>query len=120
MGSLKDTIAELAKHALAKKGALQNRDFADALADPHVELWAGDMQGSFFYLLGDDSRACLPVIESDFDQHQITFPVIEKSSWSGNDGHIYMVVPLDAGIPLDYLKSLIDDAYQIVWNKLDA
>src|SRR5262249_16341620 len=35
------------------------------------------------------------------------------------DGHVQMEVPLDAGLPVEFLKSLIDDAYAIAWNKLD-
>src|SRR5262249_46517697 len=40
--------------------------------------------------------------------------------WMERDGHVQMAVPLDAGLPVEFLKSLIDEAYAIVWNKLDA
>jgi uncharacterized protein YwqG len=30
-----------------------------------------------------------------------------------------MEVPLEAGLPVEFLKSLIDEAYLLVWNKLD-
>jgi uncharacterized protein YwqG len=36
------------------------------------------------------------------------------------DGHVYMDVPLEAGVPVADLKALIDEAYALVWNKLDA
>ncbi len=36
------------------------------------------------------------------------------------DGHLQMEVPLDAGLSFDLLKQLIDEAHDIVWNKLDS
>ena len=31
-----------------------------------------------------------------------------------------MLVPIDGGLPIDLLKSFIDEAYALIWNKLDA
>src|SRR5438270_8829925 len=46
--------------------------------------------------------------------------MIRQAFWMERDGHVQMEVPLDAGIPVAFLKSLIDEAYALVWKKLDA
>jgi uncharacterized protein YwqG len=46
--------------------------------------------------------------------------MIRESDWGERDGHIYMEIPLDVGLPVEFLKALIDEAYALVWNKLDA
>jgi len=120
MPTVKQMIRELAKHAIAKKGARQSPSHCnfDVLEYPSVEL-AGALWPMFFEE-GDGPFARMPVFAAQLREHQQRFPVIRESSWAERDGHIYMEVPLDAGLPVDYLKSLIDEAYALVWNKLDA
>src|SRR5207249_1814328 len=63
--------------------------------------------------------AHLPTSRDALARHREKYAVIRESTWVERDGHIYMEVPLDAELPLAFLKSLIDEAYALVWNKLD-
>jgi hypothetical protein len=108
---------------MAKKSAQQNASWChfDVLEYPHVALSEGSWT-EFFEVdqNGDEHFARLPVREDALKRHRGKYPVIRKSSWLERDGHICMEVPLDAGLPVELLKSLIDEAYAIVWTKLDA
>src|SRR5579859_6821471 len=120
MPSVKQNLRELAKHAIAKKGAQQSSTHCnfDVLELPCVQL-PGTTWGTFFEE-GDDPFARMPVLADRLKEHQKRYPVIRESGWGERDGHIYMDVPLDGEPPLDFIKSLIDEAYAIVWNKLNA
>jgi uncharacterized protein YwqG/predicted DNA-binding protein (MmcQ/YjbR family) len=123
MASVKQLIRELATYALAKPGAQQDVSWClfDPLEDPHIEL-PGASWGEFFIV--DDSGggpfARLPVRADALKRHRQQYPVIRESHWLERDGHVCMDVPLEAGVPAAYLQALIDEAYALVWNKLDA
>ncbi len=122
MPDLKPLIRDLAQHAIGKKGALQDSPWSefDVLEYPHVEL-AGTSWGGFFDVEeAEGTFAHLPVLRDALQRHRAQYPVIRESRALERDGHIYIDVPLDAGLPVEFLKALIDDAYTIVWNKLDA
>ncbi len=77
--------------------------------------------GDFFDVHGDDDGeyAHLPVMRSRLNELRKQFPGIKNSKYQERDGHVYMLVPLDGSISIPVLKTLIDDAYEIVWQKLD-
>jgi len=116
---VKPILRELAKYAIAKKGAQQCATHVnfDVLELPCVEVM-GASWGTFFEE-ASHRHVRLPVLANRLKTHQEKQPLIKLSEWVARDGHIYMEVPLDAGLPLDYLQSLIDEAHQVVWNKLD-
>jgi uncharacterized protein YwqG len=123
VANVKQLIRTLAKHALAKKGARQDSSWCnyDPLEAPHIEV-PGVTWGEFFEE-DDDGRgpfARIPVYADRLKEYRKRYPVIRESAWLERDGHVQMQVPLDAGIPLAFLKSLIDEAYALVLNKLDA
>lgn len=120
MSDVKKVIRTLAKYAIAKQGAKQCHYFSDAwtLKYPNIALRHARW-GEFFDVSDGESVARIPVLKEAFHRHQTNYPAITESRWVERDGHVYMDVPLDAGLPLRFLKSVIDDAYQIVWNKLD-
>ncbi|HEY7153361.1 MAG TPA: DUF1963 domain-containing protein [Gemmataceae bacterium] len=124
MPKIESLIRELAKHALSKKGAQQDSSWGlhDVWREPHVELSHNPEWGCFFEVdqEEDEHFARLPVLAEALKRHREKHPVIRESSWIERDDHIYMEVPLDAGLPVAFLKSLIDDAYALVWNKLDT
>src|SRR5205814_4864410 len=62
----------------------------------------------------------LPVLSDSLDRHRGRYPVIRQADWLERDGHVMLEVPVDAELPIDFLKSLVDDAHAIVWRKLDA
>jgi uncharacterized protein YwqG len=122
----KALIRELAEHAIAKSGAQQDACMSqfDVLEDPQVCL-PGITWGTFFEVyedLEDEGHffAQLPVFRDALARHRQKYPSIRESRWEERDGHICMEIPLDGEVPADALKSFIDDAYTIVWNKLDA
>src|SRR5262249_17355381 len=89
----------------------------DVLEYPSVEL-PGALWGVFFEE-ADGPFVRIPVLADRLKEHRKQYPVIRESGWAERDGHLYMEVPLGAGVPVDFIKSLIDEAYAIVWNKLD-
>ncbi len=125
MPSLNQLIRELARHAMAKKGAQPNTSWCqfDVLEEPHVDL-AGVGWLSLFEVDQDieDERhvARLPALSDTIARHRARYPAIRDAGWEERDGHVYMEVPLDADVPVEFLKSLIDEAYVLMWNKLDA
>jgi uncharacterized protein YwqG len=123
MPDFKPLIRELARHAIGKKGAQQESAWSqfDVLEHPHVEL-SGTGWGGFFDVEEEAEApfAHMPVLKDALQRHRAQYPVIRESTWLERDGHVFMDVPLDAGLPVEFLKTLIDDAYAIVWNKLDA
>jgi uncharacterized protein YwqG len=120
MPNFKQLIRVLAKHAIAKKGAQQSPSHCnfDVLEYPQVELPGATW--TVFFEEGDEPYVHMPVFADRLKEHRTQYPVIRESDWLERDGHIYMEVPLDASLPVEFLKSLIDEAYAIVWNKLDA
>ena len=116
-------VRELAQHAFALKGAQQSSNViaADVLDYPAVKLPCVQW-GEFFVfdVEGDQAVARMPVLPQRLPQLQQQYPMIQNANWVERDGHVNMVVPLNAGIPAEFLKQLIDEAYAIVWNKLDT
>lgn len=125
MSKVKHLIRQLASHAISKKGAEQNSNWKklDVMEAPNLEV-PGTPWNQFFivdFAESDVDRfGHLPVIADAFARHRQQFPSIRKSSWAKRDGHIYMEVPLDGSVPADSIKSMIDDAHSIVWNKLNT
>ncbi len=119
----KQLIRALAQHALAKKGAQQASDWChcDPLEEPHVEL-PGSSWTEFLEVdqHDDEHFARLPVLAQRLKQLRRQYPAIRESEWMARDGHRYMDIPLDAGLPVEVFQALIDEAYAIVWNKLGA
>ena len=122
MPNVKPLIRELAKYAAAKKGA----KLISSLDYPNVTIPALKPWMTFFELAADGNIdegrqfARLPVQADALQRHRKTYPVLRQSSWRERDGHIYMEVPLDAELPIAFLKSLIDEAHSIKWNLLGA
>lgn len=120
MSTVKQLIREMAKHAFAKKGARCDPCHcnSDVLEYPSVELPGASW--STFFEEDDGPIVRMPVLADRLMEHRQRYPVIRQSSWLERDGHVYMEVPLDAHIPVEFLKSLIDEAYAIILNKLNA
>ncbi|MDB5386330.1 MAG: hypothetical protein JWM11_1976 [Planctomycetaceae bacterium] len=118
MSDVQQLIRELAKYAFSKRGAERSARLTggDPLDWPDVEI-PGPTWGSFF-ALDSMTVAQIPVLAGRIEQHQKRYPAIVESPWVERDGHIMMKVPLDAAIPIEFMKSLIDDAHEIVWEKL--
>lgn len=126
--TVQETVRELASYALSKMGA--ELEFGGELSEdntkPRVKL-PGISWGDFFEVndqesykpILDGTFAELPVYAERLAEHQKTCPVIRETEWMPRDGHIQMAVPLDAGLRIEFLKSLIDEAYELIWNKLD-
>ncbi len=123
MPTVKQLVRELAKYALAKPGARQDASWSlfDPLEDPHIEL-AGASWGDFFVVDDDGAGpfAQLPVRADALKRHRNKYPAVRQAHMMERDGHAYMEVPLEAGVPVADLKALIDEAYALVWDKLDA
>jgi uncharacterized protein YwqG len=124
MPEITQLIRELAKHAIAKKGAQQCASWCnfDVLEEPHVDLPGAASWTEFFEVdqSGDDHFARIYVYADRLKEHQKRYPIIRETGWMERDGHIQMAVPLGAGIPAEVIKSLIDEAYAIAWAKLLA
>src|SRR5688572_11513260 len=120
MPNVKQLVRELAKYAMSKKGARQS-PYSDP-AEPSVDLPGGASWTEFFTVEQDEDECItrLPVHADALKRHCKKHPAIRKSAWAERDGHVYMEIPLDRAPPIELFKSLIDEAYAIVWNKLDA
>lgn len=126
--SVQATIHELAAYALAKKGAeLEAGGFLSASThNPCVRL-PGTSWGNFFDVHDqtsyapclDGTFARLPMKADRVAELQKTCPTICEAKWMPRDGHIEIAVPLDEGLPIEFLKALIDEAYQLIWQKLN-
>lgn len=126
--TVSETIRELATYALSKKGAQleYGGELSEDITKPCVKL-PGISWGDFFEVENQDgfqpvldgTFAELPVYADRLVEHQKKCPAIRKTEWMERDGHIQMAVPLDANLPVELLKSLIDEAYDLIWNKLD-
>jgi uncharacterized protein YwqG len=120
----KESIRELAAYALAKTGA--QLQFGGELTDENslyacVKL-ARVSWGEFFDVHREGERyfAKLPVVLDRLAEHQRMYPAIHQTpQWRPRDGHVQMTVPLRADVPVNSLKAFIDEAYDIVWHKLD-
>jgi uncharacterized protein YwqG len=110
MADVEQLVSQLKKYALTKRGAEQSDD---KVLVPYVS-W-----GDFLAISENNGVARIPVRVASLKQHRAAHPVIQESKYVERDDHAYMEVPLDADLPLEFLHSLIDDAYEIVWNKLD-
>jgi uncharacterized protein YwqG len=123
MPDIKQLVRTLAEHAMAMKGARQNPSWCnfDVLEEPHVELaggfWTGFLEANTSP--GAPPVAMFPVYADRLKELQKHYPTIRESEWMERDGHIQMTVPLEAGIPVAFLKSLIDEGYALVWKKLN-
>lgn len=126
--TVQETVRELASYALSKMGAqlVFGGELTEDNTKPRVTL-PGTSWGDFFEVEDQDSYepaldgtfAQLPVYADRLTEHQKTYPAIRETDWMPRDGHIQMAVPLDAGLPTAFLKSLIDEAYDLIWRKLD-
>ena len=135
MPNLKSLIRELARHAMTKKGAEE--------ASTHSVHVPGASWSEFFEVKSADSYgpdgasfwnefhaeeaksgykifAYFPVYPHRLKEHKTRYPMILETDYVERDGHVQMAVPLDAALPVELLKALIDEAYAIVWNKLGA
>ncbi len=125
---VQETVRELASYALSKKGAQLEfgGELVEDITKPRVKL-PGISWGTFFEVENEDgfqpvlegTFAELPVYADRLVEHQKKCPAIRETEWMARDGHIQMAVPLDANLPIAFLKSLIDEAYDLIWNKLD-
>ena len=112
-----DLIEELQRYALSKRGAEQ---YWKSNSTPHVRLRYARWDGFFDVDEGERGETILsfPVTALSLAQYRTAFPTITQSRAVERDGHVYMLVPVD--IPRERLMTFIDEAYDIVWNKLDA
>ena len=113
----------LAKYALARPGAqLQfGGELTTASACCATVKIPGAQWTEFFEVCQQDNgyEAKIPVLSARLAAHQDTYSAIRRTHWKERDGHVQMAVPLDGSIPTDYLKDVVDEAFEIVWNKLD-
>src|SRR5262245_45430860 len=124
MSEYKSLIRDLAKYALSKKGTelSETGDFP-VVSVPEAQ-W-----GEFFEVSDKVDAARKICVPNDFmglyatlprlAEHQQRHPAIRQAPmYAERDGHIQIEVPFDAGIPLEFFHQLIDEAYDIAWNKL--
>jgi predicted DNA-binding protein (MmcQ/YjbR family) len=124
---VQETIRELAEYASTLKGA--EVDWETAYGDD-VLIFEGQLPGiswgSFVKIQLEDNEssesfeqfALLPVLAERLAEYQGKYPAIRDADWVERDGHVYMTAPLDGKLSLAFLKSLVDEAYALVWNKL--
>jgi len=131
---VKQLIRELAEHAIKKKGACQAPDARqeNVFEYPDICLAADDTLWTQFFDVRSDSNydemiepcdfttffAHMPVLASQLREHQRIGLDIKESKSLERDGHVYMEVPLNSDSDVAFLKSLIDESYTLVWNKL--
>lgn len=114
-------VFELAQYALNKKGAQLEYGGDLNLNDPAPCIKIPGISWGHFFDVNSAKlvTARLPVKPDRLESIQEKHPSIAKSSWAERDGHVYMEIPLNGIVPQDEIKSFIDDAYNIVWNKTD-
>src|SRR5262245_10641783 len=105
MPNAEKKLRELAKYALAKKGARQCSSWCnfDAIERPHIVL-PGLTWGDFFEEeteAADDTEdsellhfARIPVVAERLAVHRKRHPGIREPEWVPRDGHTMMEVPL--------------------------
>jgi uncharacterized protein YwqG len=106
-------IRELRKHALTKRGA---QDKSDGPSRLKVAV-PGTGWGCFFDVHSE--TAILPIATDTLKSRIQAHRSLKEAPMAPRDGHSYVEAPLDGGIPAELLMTLIDDAYLIVWNKLN-
>lgn len=107
-----DELAEeLTRYAGAKRGA----QVGYRSAELPFASW-----GSFFEIkwAAEGEFAQFPVREDQLKQLRAEHPSIRESSWLPRDGHLYMNVPLDVGLTVSAWKNLVDQSYDLVWEKV--
>jgi len=99
-------IHELATHALTRKGA---RDIS-RWEEPEIELPGA---GTFLRVVETAGQyfARVPIFQDALNSHSASYPVLRKVDWPEKDGHVHVDVPLNAMLPAEFLKMLIDAAY---------
>jgi uncharacterized protein YwqG len=115
MPTTKTLIVALKEHALAKKGAVLSRYSYDP-NEPEIAI-ASRLSWPNFLEVSSDGVLRLPVYPKRLAELRKQFKAIKKSDSSERDGHAYADI-LAADVPLDTLKSLVDEAYQLIWDKL--
>jgi uncharacterized protein YwqG len=128
MAETKQWIRELATHALTKLGSQQSDSMR--LFDPFVEpeivvpgppwksFWGGFLKISPL-ISKDIPLVTMPVVASRLKEHHAKYPAIRATEgYLERDGHIQLEFQLDGSVPVEYIKLLIDEAYQIVWAKV--
>ncbi|MDZ7620040.1 MAG: YwqG family protein [Patescibacteria group bacterium] len=63
--------------------------------------------------------ARLPVPEELLTEYLRRHSAIHKASWADRGGLSFIAAPLDGSVPTDLLKSLIDEAYELMSAKMD-
>lgn len=117
MPVVRSVLRELVEYALSKKGMRQN--YPDGFAKHGlIELELPGPQWPTVMEERDGSLG-LAALEDRIANHQSQSSVIKQAQWAPRDGHALMEIPFDADLPLEFLKMVIDDAYEIIWQKLD-
>src|SRR5262245_18516796 len=85
MPTLRQTIRELAKHAIAKQGARQSPSHCnfDVLEFPCVEL--PGLSWGMFLEEGDGPFVRIPVLADRLREHQKRHPAVQQSGWGERD-----------------------------------
>lgn len=113
-------IRELVRYALSKVGAQLERqmDWDSEFFRPQVIVPVGSW-GQLFGVEDEGGKlvARLPILQDHLADLQREHPEIQESSWSKRDGHVYAMVPLEAGLSDALIRQIIDHAHAVVWNK---
>lgn len=126
--SVKEIARELVTYSLSKKGAQLDRGekLTDDMTWFHVALpgltWGSFLEvncNSDFISDSDSIYAEIPVFAERLVELRESYPAIQESQWMERDGHIEMKVPIDEDVPVEFIKQLIDEGYELIWNKLD-
>ncbi len=119
MPNTKWLISELANHAMAKNGVLQASSWCqfDVSEYPHLKL-PGAAWTEFFEVdrNGDEQFARIPVFANRLKEHQKRYPRIREMDWIERDSHVFMAVPLDAGLPIEFLQIGSDGNSGMAWS----
>ncbi len=124
MHEYQSLVRALGKYAFEKRGVEPGTDSLPQC--PCAEL---PVQWGEFFKVSDKVDAVRKIcVPNDFmevyatprrlAESQQRYPAIRQAVWLERDGHIQIEVPFDAGIPLEFFYQLIDEAYDIAWNKL--
>lgn len=124
----KDLILGLAEYALQKPGTLlmnsltmeMVQKYPQVIAQLCVELPTVSWGTVLNVGESDDGLVLeIPVKQERLAEHIQSFSTVQDAQWAPRDGHIYMSVPTDGSVPAEIIQTWINDAYQIVSDKLD-
>jgi uncharacterized protein YwqG len=131
MTTVKNLVRELAEYALAKKGALHQAD-TNVFEYPHIEVPGGGWPQPLL-VKEPGEWGEVPKVARGNHEHfayfrlpidyvkviQAKYPEIRETPWGDTDGFKEIAIPLDAGLPTDLFKSLIDESYELTCTALD-